>query len=168
VLIGATLGRYFSIRFAKTILMVFGTVFALVYTIDFVELMRRAGDAEGATASVMAKLAFYRTPSVAEQVLPFAVLFGSMAALLQLSRKLELVVARSVGISAWQFLQPGLLVAALLGLASVAAYNPLSANLKAKASEIEARIFAGGAKAASGRRSSGPKAPSRAPRASPA
>ena len=43
--IGATLGRYFSLRFLRTIAIVFGTVFALVYTIDFVELMRRAGDA---------------------------------------------------------------------------------------------------------------------------
>ena len=32
MLIGATLGRYFSVQFLKTILMVFGTVFSLVYT----------------------------------------------------------------------------------------------------------------------------------------
>jgi lipopolysaccharide export system permease protein len=141
MLIGATLGRYFSGQFLKAIVMVFSTVFALVYTIDFVELMRRAGDVEGATAPLMAQLALFRTPSVAEQVLPFAVLFGSMAALLQLSRKLELVVARAAGISAWQFLQPGLLVAALIGILSVTAYNPISATLKQKASVIEARIF---------------------------
>jgi lipopolysaccharide export system permease protein len=142
MLVGGTLGRYFSLRFAKTILLVFATVFALVYTLDFVELMRRAGDAQGASAAVMAQLALYRTPSVAEQVLPFAVLFGSMAALLQLSRKLELVVARAAGISAWQFLQPGIFVAALLGVLSVTAYNPLSAFLRQQASAIEARIFA--------------------------
>ena len=52
---------------------------------------------------------------LAEQIFPFAVLFGSMAALLQLSRKLELVVARAAGVSAWQFLQPGVLVAAAVG-----------------------------------------------------
>jgi lipopolysaccharide export system permease protein len=142
MLIGATLGRYLSLRFLRTILAVFGTVFALVYTLDFVELMRRAGDAEGAGAAVMARLALFRTPAVAEQVLPFAVLFGSMAALLQLSRKLELVVARAAGISAWQFLQPGLIVAGLLGIVAVSGYNPVSAHLKQKASEIEARIFA--------------------------
>ena len=45
----------------------------------------------------MAQLALFRTPAVAEQIFPFAVLFGSMAALLQLSRKLELVVARAAG-----------------------------------------------------------------------
>ncbi len=33
-----------------------------------------------------------------------------MAALLNLSRKLELVVARAAGVSAWQFLQPGIVV----------------------------------------------------------
>jgi lipopolysaccharide export system permease protein len=146
MLIGATLGRYFSLRFGKTILMVFGTVFALVYTIDFVELMRRAGDAEGASAGLMAQLALFRTPALAEQVLPFAILFGSMATLLQLSRKLELVVARAAGISAWQFLQPGLFVAAGIGVLSITAYNPASAYLKQQATAIEARIFARAAK----------------------
>jgi lipopolysaccharide export system permease protein len=133
------------------ILAVFFTVFTLVYTLDFVELMRRAGETDGATPALMAELALFRTPAVAEQVLPFAVLFGSMAALLQLSRKLELVVARAAGISAWQFLQPGILVAALIGIVSVAAYNPLSAQLKAEASRIEAKVFARAGKAASGK-----------------
>jgi lipopolysaccharide export system permease protein len=69
------------------------------------------------------------------------VLFGSMAALLQLSRKLELVVARAAGISAWQFLQPGLLIAVLIGVLSVTVYNPLSAVLKQRASTLETSIF---------------------------
>jgi lipopolysaccharide export system permease protein len=151
MLIGWTLGSYFSASFARTILAVFGTVFALVYTLDFVELMRRAGDAEGATPGLMAQLALFRTPAVAEQIVPFAVLFGSMAALLNLSRRLELVVARAAGISAWQFLQPGILVAVFIGAVSVAAYNPLSAYLKQKASQIEAQIFAKSIKAVSGK-----------------
>ncbi|MGF9761355.1 LPS export ABC transporter permease LptG [Microvirga sp. 0TCS3.31] len=141
MLIGRTLGFYFSRQFLKTIFLVFATVFTLVYTLDFVELMRRAGDAPSATAAVIAQLAFFRTPAIAEQVMPFAVLFGSMAALLQLSRKLELVVARAAGISAWQFLQPGLLIAVLIGVLSVTVYNPLSAVLKQRASALETSIF---------------------------
>lgn len=151
MVIGFTLGRYLSLSFIRSILMVFGTVFALVYTIDLVELLRRAGDAQNATAVLMAQLALFRTPAVAEQVFPFAVLFGSMAALLQLSRKLELVVARAAGISAWQFLQPGILVAAMIGIVSVGAYNPLSAYLKQKASETEAQLFSRSLKASSGK-----------------
>ncbi|GGC69129.1 LPS export ABC transporter permease LptG [Chelatococcus reniformis] len=142
MLIGPTLGRYLSVRFLRMIFAVFGTVFALIYTLDFVELMRRAGDAPGASASMMATLALFRTPSVAEQVLPFAILFGAMAALLNLSRKLELVVARAAGVSAWEFLQPGVFVAAAIGVVSITAYNPLSAFLKQQASQMEARVFA--------------------------
>ncbi|GJE58075.1 LPS export ABC transporter permease LptG [Methylobacterium trifolii] len=151
MLIGLTLGRYFALRFARTVLGVFITVFALVYTLDFVELLRRAGDAEGASAGLMAQLSLYRTPAVAEGVLPFAVLFGSMAALLQLSRKLELVVARAAGISAWQFLQPGLFVALALGAFTVGIYNPVSAMMKQRSTEIEAKIFAKSTKASSGK-----------------
>lgn len=151
MLIGATLGRYLSARFLRSILAVFGTVFALVYTLDFVELMRRAGDVAGASAGVMAMLALFRTPAVAEQVLPFAVLFGAMGALLNLSRKLELVVARSAGVSAWQFLQPGVIVALIIGCASVALYNPISALLKQRATAVEARLFAKTRKLTSGK-----------------
>ena len=88
---------------------------------------------------------------MAEGVLPFAVLFGSMAALLQLSRKLELVVARAAGISAWQFLQPGFFVALALGAMAVGIYNPVSALLKQRSTEIEAKIFAKSTKASSGK-----------------
>ncbi len=144
MLLFGTLGRYFSAQFARTTLLVFGTIFTLIYVIDFVELMRRSGDVQGASTSLMARLALFRSPSYAEQVLPFAVLFGSMATMLQLSRKLELVVARSVGISAWQFLQPGVFVAGLIGCLAVVAFNPLSAFLKQQASAIEARVFGQG------------------------
>jgi lipopolysaccharide export system permease protein len=90
----------------------------------------------------MARLALFRAPSISEQLLPFGVLFGSMAALLQLSRKLELVVARAAGISAWQFLQSGIVVAGLVGAFAVTVYNPLAATLKQRASVMEAQIFA--------------------------
>ncbi|CAH1661482.1 Lipopolysaccharide export system permease protein [Hyphomicrobiales bacterium] len=148
--IGVTLGRYLSLRFLKTILAVFATVFLLVYTLDFVELMRRAGDAQGASTGLMVMLALLRTPAVVEQVMPFAVLFGSMVTLLNLSRRLELVIARAAGISAWQFLQPGVLVALLLGVCVITLYNPLSAMLKQRAGVIEARVFARSSAAAAG------------------
>jgi lipopolysaccharide export system permease protein len=147
-MIGFTLGRYFSARVFKTIIGMFCSVFFLILTLDFVELMRRAGDSPVATARLMVQLAMYRTPTLAEYVLPFAVLFGGMVALLNLSRKLELVVARSVGISAWQFLAPAILVAGGIGAFSVAAYNPLAAELKQRAAALEASIFARSGQAA--------------------
>lgn len=142
MLIVSTFGRYLTRQFARAILSVFVTFFFLIGTLDFVELMRRAGDSPVATTPLIVQLAFYRVPAVAEQIFPFAALFGGMFALLTLSRKLELVVARSVGVSAWQFLQPAALVAGVIGVLSVVAYNPISASLKRQASALEARIFA--------------------------
>jgi len=50
-MIGATFGSYLAARFLRTICGVFLTVFLLVYTLDFVEQMRQAGDAEGVGAA---------------------------------------------------------------------------------------------------------------------
>lgn len=140
-MIGRTLGLYFARRFAASIFIVLATIFGLIYTLDFVELMRRAGDAVGASTGTMAKLALYRTPATAEQVIPFGMLFGAMATFIGLSRKLELVVARAAGYSAWQFLTPALLVAVAIGGFVTTAYNPVSTILKDRANDMEAHIF---------------------------
>ena len=140
-MIGRTLSFYLAGRFTRTVLAAFGFVFALIYAIDLVEMLRRSGDAPKATAPLMALLSFLRTPAVAEQALPFAVLFGSMIAFLNLSRKLELVVARASGVSVWQILAPPLIVILLIGAASVALYNPASAWMKQRSDEIETSVF---------------------------
>ena len=140
-MIGRTIGLYLSGRFIRTIAMVFLTMFTLIYLIDFVEMLRRASDIQGTSTAFIAFLTLLRVPSVSEQVLPFAVLFGAMAAFLNLSRKLELVVARAAGLSAWQFLTPPVLIVLLLGIFAVAVYNPLSAALKQRADRIETRLF---------------------------
>ena len=49
MLLFKTFGRYLTQRFLRAILSVFGTFFFLIATLDFVELMRRAGDSPTAT-----------------------------------------------------------------------------------------------------------------------
>ena len=79
--------------------------------IDYIEMMRRAGDIPNVSAVLVAKTSLYRVPQVVERILPFCVLIGAMSCYLNLSRRLELVVARSAGLSAWQFVSPALAVA---------------------------------------------------------
>ncbi len=140
-MIAGTLGRYFAWRFFKTIVAVFLGVFVLIYAIDVVETLRRSGETPGAVAPLMAWLALLHTPIVAEQALPFAVLFGAMIAFLNLTRRLELVVARSAGVSVWQFLAPPIFVAAAIGIAVTSMYNPMSTAMKRQADRIEAKLF---------------------------
>ena len=137
----ATLSFYFGRRFLQSVTGMFMVVFILVYMLDFVELLRRAGEARDASTGTLAKLALYRTPTVTEQIIPFAMLFGSMVAFLNLSRRLELVVARAAGMSAWQFLLPGFAAAVGLGFLVMMVFNPVAAGLKREADRLEARIF---------------------------
>jgi len=141
--IGRTLSFYLAQRFARTVFAAFMLVFVLIYAVDLVELLRRSGDSQRATGVLMAGLSFLRTPTFAEQALPFAVLFGSMIAFLNLSRKMELVVARAAGVSVWQILVPPVAVIAAIGVLSVVAYNPASTWMKEKADSIESSIFGG-------------------------
>lgn len=140
-MIGPTLTRYFATRFLRAFAGVFLGMFALIYLLDFVELLRRSGDVKGATAAGMAALSILRVPTVTEQVLPFAMLFGAMIAFIGLTRRLELVVARAAGLSIWQFLAPPLGVAAAIGVVATIAYNPMSAAFKQRADRIEATTF---------------------------
>ncbi len=142
-----TFALYVARRSILTILSGFAIIFTLIFTVDLVEMLRRAGDAPGATAALLAFLSLLHTPILAEQALPFAVLFGAMAAFLNLSRRLELIVARSAGVSVWQFLAPPLLVVALIGVASVTLYNPMSTAMKAQSDRIETKLFAAGTSA---------------------
>jgi lipopolysaccharide export system permease protein len=141
--IAGVLTRYFGRRFLRTVLAVFGGVFFLIFTVDLVETLRRSGDSPGANGFLMAWLSLLHTPIIAEQVMPFAVLLGSMIAFLNLTRRLELVVARAAGVSVWQFLAPPILVALAIGIFEVTAYNPLSTAMKRQADAFEASIFSG-------------------------
>ncbi len=89
----------------------------------------------------MAKVSFYRVPQVTERIMPFCVLIGAMSCYLNLSRRLELVVARSAGMSAWQFITPAVVVAFVFGLVATAIYNPLSAVLQERSKRFEAELF---------------------------
>jgi lipopolysaccharide export system permease protein len=66
-----------------------------------------------------------------------------MSCYLALSRRLELVVARAAGVSAWQFISPALASAIVLGVLATTAYNPMSANLREISKQMEAELFGG-------------------------
>ncbi len=103
--------------------------------------MRRASDIPNVSAILVAKTSFYRVPQVTERVMPFCVLIGAMSCYLNLSRRLELVVARSAGMSAWQFISPAVVVAFVLGILATTIYNPVAAVLEEQSKRYEAELF---------------------------
>ncbi len=140
-MITGTLSRYFALRFLTSVVGSFVGVVALAAMIDYVELMRRGADWPNATAWVLAKISMFRVPQLTERIMPFSVLVGAMSCYLTLSRRLELVVARAAGVSAWQFVAPAMIAAFLFGTFATTVYNPISAVLHERSKRLEAEML---------------------------
>ncbi len=149
-----TLGRYFAGRFVVSALGVFASIFVLLVLVDYIEMVRRTSELTQASAITVAETSLFRVPQLLEKMMPFCILIGAMTCYLALSRRLELVVARAAGVSAWQFIAPALASAILLGVLATTAYNPMSASLRELSKRMEAELFGsapgGGVQDASG------------------
>ena len=124
---GFTLTRYLALTFLRWIGGFFLIGSAIIFLADTIELIRRSVDRITFSAGEAVMASLLKTPSLTEEFLPFAVLFGAIAAFLALNRRLELAVMRAAGVSAWQFVMPAIAVVAALGLFATLVYNPLSA-----------------------------------------
>ncbi len=137
----ATINIYIARRFLTGILTTLAVCALLIFMIDFVELLRVSGKYGSVPASKFVVIALLRLPAYVEFLFGFAVLVGSIGALLFLNRKSELAVMRAGGMSVWQFLWPGIFVGLVIGIFSMVAYNPLAAAGRAKAEKRFAEAF---------------------------
>lgn len=135
------LTRYIAVQFFMATISVIALCALLIFLIDFVEVLRQGSKSKAGLTSVLS-ITILRLPAYIELLLPFAVLVGSIGALLLLARRSELAVMRAGGMSAWQFILPGLIVSGVLGTLSTTLYNPLAAAARDKSEQIFAETFA--------------------------
>ena len=118
-----------------TLLAVLGALCILttmVALIDFVELSRTVGNRVDVGYNEVLRLTALNVPSVILVLLPFAFLFGVLAAFVDLNRKSELIAMRAAGVSAWRFILPAAGAAFVIGLVTVGALNPLASTMNAQ------------------------------------
>jgi lipopolysaccharide export system permease protein len=140
---GWTLGRYFFFRYVTITFWFFVGLLALIFLIDFTELSGRTTGLPGFTYGTAVAISGLRMPMIMLQTVPFVGLFSAMATLVSLNRRYELVIARSAGVSAWQFLLPCCIGALLFGVLSVGAINPLAAHAFSLSERIETQLRSG-------------------------
>ena len=133
------LGRRFLFGFGGTLL----ALMSLVLLFDFLEVLRRGSERDDVTLAIIISIAFFNLPVLMQKVLPFAALFGGMFTFARLTRSHELVVARAAGVSVWQFLMPGLVIAILVGAFVVTVFNPLSAVTASRHEQLAAKYLHG-------------------------
>jgi lipopolysaccharide export system permease protein len=139
--IARTLSFYIARHFLTWFGAVFGTMIGIAFLLDYIELLRRAGSRDQATWNVLLEMAALKLPHTAQDVMPFAILFGTMLVFWRLTRSNELVVARAAGISAWAFLAPAVLMALLIGMVSIMLFNPVASVMEAGYEKLENRIL---------------------------
>jgi lipopolysaccharide export system permease protein len=141
VQLAKTLSSYIARQFFAWFCGVFAAMVVVTFLLDYIELIRRSGTRMQATLWVLLEMAALKLPHTAQEVLPFAILFGTMLAFWRLTRNHELVVARAAGVSVWQFLTPALLVALLIGIVAVTMLNPVASLMEAAYEKLESRIL---------------------------
>lgn len=138
-----TLSRYVARQFAFAFVSVFLVLVGVAFIVDLIELLRRSGSRPEATFWTLLQLASLKLPFLAQEILTFAMLFGSILAFWRLTRSHELLVARAAGVSAWQFLAPAVLVATLTGVVMITIFNPIASALRARHDALENQALKG-------------------------
>lgn len=122
-----TLSRYLIVTYTLNLIGMAAILLGLIYLLDMVELLRRAAKFENVPLGLVIQMGFLKLPEIGQTIFPFIILFSALFTFWQLSRRQELVVLRSAGISVWQFLAPIAAVAATAGLLMAFVVNPLGA-----------------------------------------
>jgi lipopolysaccharide export system permease protein len=139
--LSATLSRYLARQVLIGIaIAVFGLA-VIAFVADVVELLRRAYGQPGVSLGLVLLMGLLHLPFLVQKLMPFAVLFGTMLTFQRLTRSHELVVARSAGVSVWQFLLPALLVAQVIGIFTLVAFNPLASVLMARYEALQQKYL---------------------------
>lgn len=141
MIFGNCLSRYLSRSYMLNFLGMITILLGIILLFDMVELLRRAGKEEGVPFGMVVKMALLRLPEMATTIAPFAILFSALFTFWQLSKRLELVVLRSSGISVWQFLAPMVGSAFVTGLVMVMLVNPLAAMFYNHYTALEQTYF---------------------------
>lgn len=141
--ISPTLSTYIGRQFLLCFLGVLFTLVAIVFLFDVIELLRRSAGRAGASVELVIQLSLLKLPKLAQEMVPFVVLFSAMIAFWRLTRSHELTVVRAAGVSVWQFLFPVVGAAVFIGALVLAIFNPVSAVFYAKHEQLEAQLFRG-------------------------
>ncbi len=135
------ISKYIAKSFLISIGISLLTLLAVIFIGDIVEFGRRLETHQNAGWGTAIKLAILHLPYMVQEIIPYAVLFGSMLCINKLSNTQELIIIRSTGLSLWQIFLPGTLISIFIGIFIISIFNPLISATQTKLQKIEAENF---------------------------
>jgi lipopolysaccharide export system permease protein len=139
--ISTTLSGYIGRQFALALVTVLLVILGIIFLFDVIELIRRAAGRPEIGFGIIMTMALFKLPQMMHTILPFVVMIAGMVCFWRLTRTHELVVARSAGVSAWQFLAPVLGVTVVMGVVEITAFNPLAAAMYGRYERLQDELI---------------------------
>ncbi|MEM7718169.1 MAG: LPS export ABC transporter permease LptG [Pseudomonadota bacterium] len=122
-----TLHFYFGRRFLKSFFSVLFIFFAILMLTGLIDQIRRYGGNDNSGFGTLLLLSILSAPAALYRILPLIMILATLSLFLGLARSSELVVARAAGRSAMSSLLAPILLALVIGVLAVAAFNPIVA-----------------------------------------
>ncbi len=135
------LDRYFARRFVMIFAGVFFVFLLISGFLGLVDQLRRFSGAD-ATFGQVFRLSLLAIPQSIYRILPLIMIISTISLFLGLARSSEMVVTRAAGRSALRALVPPALMALLIGMLAVAAFNPIVAATS-RQYDIRANLLTG-------------------------
>lgn len=141
------LTRIESYVLIRTLLAVAGALAVIASTIVLVDFVNNSrslgGKSQDASFAAVLGITLLDFPTTILMLLPFAFLFGVLAAFVNLNRRSELVAMRAAGVSAWRFIFPAAGAAFVIGLVTIMAIDPLASLMNAESQRIRSSLTEG-------------------------
>ena len=135
--LSATLTAYIARQFVVRFLSFYLSLCGMIGLVSIVDLLDRIANKADVGIWTVTEMALLKLPFLSQEIMPFTILFAGMATFWRLTRSNELVVARSSGVSVWQFLLPVVLSALAVGILAVTVLNPLASILLSRFEKME-------------------------------
>ncbi len=130
----------------QTCVLMFGSSLLILACIvcltDYINISKAFANRVDVSGLTVLGLIAQKSPSPILDALPFAFLFGTLAAFVSLNRRSELIAMRAAGVSAWRFVTPAATAAFAFGLLTITVLNPVASALKDNYDRVAAQLDA--------------------------
>ena len=108
---------------------------------ELIEYSKQTSHFKSNAFLICIKMTLYKMPINIQELLPYATFFGSMISLIRLSKNLELITARSAGLSIWFCCLPHILLAFFIGIFNVMVFSSIASVTQTKLLQLEYQYF---------------------------
>lgn len=128
--------RYCCNQFLASLLLLLGTFSATILLFDFIEMLRRTFQ-KSLPLALIFEMAVLHLPYLLIHLFPFITMLAGILSFSRMTKRNELVIARAVGLSAWQFVSPAIFTSILLGIFIMTILNPLTSVMLTRLEHLE-------------------------------